>query len=135
MKGSAAMSYLKNWPRESRLASAKGKADLEQSRRRRKKASGVEVNSRAPGRRREDGKKKRRKPQIPVPEQAQPTPGATQLSPIRKPIMPDGANKGSFVQDITRRIAVDAQTQIIVAADLTIETNDKQQTVADAGRK
>jgi murein DD-endopeptidase MepM/ murein hydrolase activator NlpD len=42
-------------------------------------------------------------------------------------IMPDGANKGSFLQGYNAPIAVDARTQIIVAADLTQQTNDRQQ--------
>src|SRR5437867_806576 len=42
-------------------------------------------------------------------------------------IMPDGAQKGSFVQAYNAQIAVDAEAQIIVAADITQDTNDKQQ--------
>ena len=41
--------------------------------------------------------------------------------------MPDGANKGSFVQGYNAQIAVDAAARVIVAADVTQETNDKQQ--------
>jgi len=43
--------------------------------------------------------------------------------------MPDGANKGSFIQGYNAQIAVDAQTQIIVAADLTQQANDSQQLI------
>ena len=42
-------------------------------------------------------------------------------------IMPDGANKGSFVQGYNAQIAVDSASQVIVAAEVTQETNDKQQ--------
>jgi hypothetical protein len=42
-------------------------------------------------------------------------------------IMPDGANKGSFVQGYNAQIAVDAASQVIVAAEVTQETNDKKQ--------
>jgi len=56
--------------------------------------------------------------------------------------MPDGANKGSFVQGYNAQIAVDAQTQIIVAADLAQQANDSQQLIpmleqveANMGRK
>ena len=41
--------------------------------------------------------------------------------------MPDGAHKGSFVQAYNTQIVVDSQAQIIVAAEVTQETNDKQQ--------
>jgi hypothetical protein len=43
--------------------------------------------------------------------------------------MHDGANKGSFVQGYNAQIAVDAQTQIIVAADLTQPANDSRQLI------
>jgi len=42
-------------------------------------------------------------------------------------IMPDGANKGSFVQGYNAQIAVDSASQVIVAAEVTQETNDKKQ--------
>jgi hypothetical protein len=41
--------------------------------------------------------------------------------------MPDGANKGSFVQGYNAQIAVDSASQVIVAAEVTQETNDKKQ--------
>ena len=41
--------------------------------------------------------------------------------------MPDGARKGSFVQAYNVQIAVDSEAQIIVAAEITQQTNDKQQ--------
>ena len=44
--------------------------------------------------------------------------------------MPDGAHKGSFVQAYNAQIAVDSERQIIVAADITQQSNDKQQLVS-----
>jgi hypothetical protein len=41
--------------------------------------------------------------------------------------MPDGGNKGSFVQGYNAQIAVDSVSQVIVAAEVTQETNDKRQ--------
>ena len=41
--------------------------------------------------------------------------------------MPDGGRKGSFVQAYNAQIAVDSAQQIIVAAEITQESNDKQQ--------
>ena len=41
--------------------------------------------------------------------------------------MPDGAHKGSFVQAYNAQIAVDSEAQIIVAAEITQQSNDKQQ--------
>ena len=41
--------------------------------------------------------------------------------------MPDGARKGSFVQAYNAQIAVDSEAQIIVAAEITQESNDKRQ--------
>ena len=43
--------------------------------------------------------------------------------------MPDGANKGSFVQGYNAQIAVDSTSQVIVAAEITQETNDKMQLI------
>ncbi len=43
--------------------------------------------------------------------------------------MPDGANKGSFVQGYNGQIAVDSASQVIVAAEITQETRDKMQLI------
>ena len=43
--------------------------------------------------------------------------------------MPDGGNKGSFVQGYNAQIAVDSASQVIVAAEITQETNDKKQLI------
>jgi transposase len=91
------------------------------------------------------GKKKRgRKPELPDPEQAKPAGTAQRRGPhgqvfVRgvernftdpdSRIMPDGANKGSFVQGYNAQIAVDSESQVIVAAEVTQETNDKKQLI------
>jgi transposase len=75
------------------------------------------------------GKTKRgRKPQAPDPEQAKPDDTAQRnFTDPESRIMPDGANKGSFVQAYNAQIAVDSASQVIVAAEVTQETNDKKQ--------
>jgi len=42
-------------------------------------------------------------------------------------IMPSSTHKGSFVQGYNCQAAVDGESQVIVAADITQETNDKKQ--------
>ena len=42
-------------------------------------------------------------------------------------IMPDGANKGSLIQAYNAQAAVDSHRQVIVAADVTQQTNDSRQ--------
>jgi transposase len=77
-------------------------------------------------------------PQIPDPEQAQPEPKAQRnFTDPESRIMPDGANKGSFVQGYNAQIAVDAEAQVIVASRVTQAPNDAQQLVpmADAIRQ
>ena len=43
--------------------------------------------------------------------------------------MPDGANKGSFMQGYNAQVAVDGQAQVIVAAELVQSANDARQLV------
>src|SRR5450759_3490515 len=67
-------------------------------------------------------------PARPEPQQALPKAKAPRnFTDPESRIMPDGANKGSFLQGYNAQIAVDARTQIIVAADLTQQANDRQQ--------
>ncbi len=69
-------------------------------------------------------------PKVPDPEAAKPNPKAQRnFTDPESRIMPDGANKGAFVQAYNVQIAVDAEAQIIVAADVVQATNDARQLV------
>ncbi|HEY1897856.1 MAG TPA: IS1182 family transposase [Terracidiphilus sp.] len=71
-----------------------------------------------------------RDPQAPDPEKAVPEEKAQKnFTDAESRIMPDGGRKGSFVQGYNTQIAVDSAAQIIVAAAVTQETNDKRQLV------
>ena len=70
-----------------------------------------------------------RPPCIPDPTQAKPKPKAQRnFTDPESRIMKDGATQ-SFVQAYNAQAAVDGMAQIIVAADVTQETNDKRQLV------
>jgi Transposase DDE domain len=75
------------------------------------------------------GKKQRgRQPQLSAPEQAKPDAKAQRnFSDPESRIMPDGANKGSFLQGYNAQAAVDATAQVIVAAEITQQANDSRQ--------
>ena len=75
------------------------------------------------------GKKKRgRKSAPPDPEKAKPADkDQRNFTDPESRIMPDGANKGCFLQAYNAQIAVDSTAQVIVAAEVTQETNDKKQ--------
>jgi len=119
--------------RESRLKKiAEAKRALEQEARDRAEAAkkvGEEKLEQRREKERERGKKMGgRPPQVADPEQARPEAKAQRnFTDADSRIMPDGAHKGSFVQAYNAQIAVDGAAQIIVAADVTQETNDKQQ--------
>jgi transposase len=67
-------------------------------------------------------------PAVPDPEKAVPKESAQRnFTDPESRIMPDGGRKGSFVQAFNTQIAVDSTAQIIVAAGVTQETNDKRQ--------
>jgi hypothetical protein len=67
-------------------------------------------------------KKRGREPRVPDPEQAQPNATAQRnFTDPESRIMPDGANKGSFVQGYNGQIAIDSASQVIVAAEITQE--------------
>jgi len=69
-----------------------------------------------------------RAPWVPDPEQAKPEAEAQRnFTDPDSRIMPDGANRGSFVQGYKAQAAVDSQAQVIVAAEVVQATNDKQQ--------
>ena len=119
--------------RESRLKKiAAAKAELEQEAREKAERERAEAEAKLAARREEEertGKKARgREPQVPDPEQAKPDPKAQRnFTDPESRIMPDGANKGSFVQGYNAQAVVDATAQVIVAADVTQEANDSKQ--------
>ncbi|HEX7512279.1 MAG TPA: IS1182 family transposase [Candidatus Methylomirabilis sp.] len=120
--------------RESRLAkirAAKGELEAEA------KAAAVDAAAAAQAKRaaqewqtRETGRKpKGRPPKGPNPAEAAPAPKAQRnFTDPESRIMKDGATK-SFVQAYNAQAAVDGTAQVIVAAAVTQEANDKQQLV------
>jgi transposase len=120
--------------RESRLKKiAEAKAALEQEARERSAAKKVAVEAKLEERRRQEEERGKkfggRPPQVPDPEQAQPEPTAQRnFTDPDSRIMKDGATK-SFTQAYNAQAAVDSHAQIIVAAALTQEANDKKQLV------
>jgi transposase len=119
--------------RESRLKKiGEAKTALEQEAREKAAQQRAEVEQKLAEREEEEkrtGKKKGgRKPEPPDPDRAKPADTAQRnFTDPESRIMPDGANKGSFVQAYNAQIAVDSASQVIVAAEVTQETNDKQQ--------
>ena len=119
--------------RESRLRKiGEAKAALEQEAKEKAAQQRTEAEQKVAQREEEEqrtGKKKRgRKPEVTDPEQAKPDDTAQRnFTDPESRIMPDGANKGSFVQGYNAQIAVDSASQVIVAAEVTQETNDKMQ--------
>ena len=121
--------------RESRLQKIAGaKAALEQEAKEKASRQRAEAEQklaeRAEQERRTGKKKGGRKPELPDPAQARPDDTAQRnFTDPESRIMPDGANKGSFVQGYNAQIAVDSASQVIVAAEVTQETNDKKQLI------
>ena len=119
--------------RESRLQKiGEAKAALEQEAKEKASQQRAEAEQKLAEReeeeRRTGNKKSGRKPELPDPEQAKPDDTAQRnFTDPESRIMPDGANKGSFVQGYNAQIAVDSASQVIVAAEVTQETNDKKQ--------
>lgn len=121
--------------REDRLRKIReAKAELEREAKERAAAKAAEVEQKLAEREREQAQAGRKPsgkaPQAPDPEQAVPEPKAQRnFTDAESRIMPDGANKGSFVQGYNAQIAVDAEAQVIVAAEITQSPNDARQLV------
>jgi transposase len=120
--------------RESRLKKIReAKAALEQEARQEAEEKAAAARARIEERRRQEEetgqKAKGPTPQIPDPEKAVPDAKAQRnFTDPESRIMRDGATK-SFEQAYNAQIAVDGEAQIIVAADITQEANDKEQLV------
>jgi transposase len=118
--------------RESRLKKIReAKAALEAEARAKAEAAAAEARGKLAERERQEtetGKKVGgRKPTVPHPEQAQPEPKAQKnFTDPESRIMKDGATK-EFIQGYNAQAAVDEESQVIVAAAVTLETNDKKQ--------
>ncbi len=137
--------------RESRIKKiAQAKAELEQEARQKAEEQRVAAaqQSAQPGPKSEPKSRgtapsQDTEPVQPGPEQALPKAKSQRnFTDPESRIMPDGANKGSFLQGYNAQVAVDAEAQIIVAADLTQQANDSQQLLpmlaqveANMGRK
>ena len=134
--------------RESRLKKIQqAKAELEKEAQEKAEQERAEVEAKLAARKEKEektGKKQRgREPQIPAPEQAHPDAKAQRnFTDPESRIMPDRANKGSFLQGYNAQAAVDSTAQVIVAAEITQQANDSRQLVpmlelveANMGRK
>ena len=120
--------------RESRLAKIReAKAALEEQAREAAKKEQAEVQARLREREKQEEERGRklggRPPLAPDPEQAKPEPKAQRnFTDPDSRIMKDGATK-EFVQGYNAQAAVDSHAQVIVAASVTQEANDKRQWV------
>ena len=120
--------------RESRLAKIReAKAALEKEAREEAAAEKARVEAQLNERERQEQARGRKftgpKPQVPDPEQAKPDGKAQRnFTDPESRIMKDGATK-EFVQGYNAQAAVDSEAQVIVAAAVTQQPNDKQQLV------
>jgi transposase len=121
--------------RESRLQKIReAKAALEAEAKEQARVEAAEAQAKLDERARQEaetGKKTPgRAPEVHDPADAKPEPKAQRnFTDPESRIMPDGAQKGAFVQGYNVQIAVDAEAQIIVACDITQQANDKLQLV------
>jgi transposase len=119
--------------RQSRLkkiqeAKAALEAEAREEAEKKKAAAEAKIGERRAQEQRTGKKPGGRDPQIPDPEKAMPEEKAQRnFTDPESRIMPDGSHKGSFVQAFNAQIAVDSAAQIIVAAEITQESNDKRQ--------
>ena len=124
--------------RESRLRKIReAKAALEQEAKEEAEATAAAAHAKIAERQRHEAetgqKAKGRAPTVPDPAQARPEAKAQRnFTDPESRIMKDGATK-AFEQAYNAQVAVDSQAQVIVAAAVTQEANDKQQLVPMLG--
>jgi transposase len=121
--------------REDRLRKIReAKAALEREAKEKAEARAAEVREALAERERKEAETGKKvggvAPKMPDPEQATPEPKAQRnFTDPESRILPDGANKGAFLQGYNAQIAVDDAAQVIVGQFLTQTANDVQQLV------
>lgn len=121
--------------REDRIRKIReAKAALEEEAKEKAAAKAAEVEAKRAERERQAAQKGKKatgpKPKVPDPEQTKPEPKAQRnFTDPDSRIMPDGANKGAFMQGYNAQIAVDAEAQVIVATNITQAANDVRELI------